>query len=193
LWKRRLAEKYSAIRKTQTIAEKLVLGYQHMYAELTQASQIQLLQIFKWDCNLNSNSVFVDLGCGLGKVVYLASVCGIRRSIGIEIVPQHLESARNSMEKLKPENVEFIKGDIKNHLHKLRKVTHLYAFDFLFSKDTMSVIYAFLRKHKGIYFASFRKPAEFIKQDLKFSVVRIFIGRMTHVKESHNCYVYKIV
>jgi len=97
------------------------------------------------------------------------------------------------MEKLKPENVEFIKGDIKNHLHKLRKVTHLYAFDFLFSKDTMSVIYAFLRKHKGIYFASFRKPAEFIKQDLKFSVVRIFIGRMTHVKESHNCYVYKIV
>ena len=58
---------YSAVRKTQKIADQLVLGHEHMYAELTQASQIQLLQIFKSDCNLNSDSVFVDLGCGLGK------------------------------------------------------------------------------------------------------------------------------
>jgi hypothetical protein len=36
------------------------------------------------------------------------------------------------MKKLNAVNVEFIEGDIKDNLHKLDKVTHLYAFDFLF-------------------------------------------------------------
>ena len=189
---------YLEIRKTQKVAEKLVLGHQHMYAELTQASLIQLLQIFKRDCDLNSDSVFVDLGCGLGKVVYLASVCGVQKSIGIEVVPEHLKPARNSMERLKAENVEFIEGDIKDYLKKprknnLKKLTHVYAFDLLFSEETMSVIYAFLRKHKGIYFASFRKPADIVKQHLNYNVVETFKGSMTYAGESHNCYVYKIV
>ena len=183
---------YSAVRKTQKIADQLVLGHEHMYAELTQASQIQLLQIFKSDCNLNSDSVFVDLGCGLGKMVYLASVCGVQKSIGIEVVPQHLQNARNSIQQLKAENVEFIEGDIKVKLRKLGKATHLYAFDFLFSDETMSAIYAFVKKQKGVYLASFRKPAELVKQDFKFNVVQCFKGRMTYVHESHNCYVYDI-
>jgi SAM-dependent methyltransferase len=163
-----------------------------MYAELTQASLIQLFQILKSDCDLNSDSVFVDLGCGLGKVVYLASQCRVLKSIGVEVVPQHLVNARTSMKKLKAENVEFIEGDIKDNLHKLGMVTHLYAFDFLFSDETMSVIYAFARKQKGIYLASFRKPAELDKQHFKFKIVQSFQGRMTHVHESHKCYVYKI-
>jgi hypothetical protein len=96
------------------------------------------------------------------------------------------------MEKLKAKNVELIEGDIKDNLHKLGKVTHLYAFDFLFSEETMRVIYAFLQKHKGVYLASFRKPAYIAKHHLNFNVVRILKGRMTHVRESHNCYVYKI-
>ena len=186
-------EAYSAIRKTQKIADKLVLGHQHMYAELTQASLVQLLQILKWNCDLNSDSVFVDLGCGHGKVVYLASVCGVRKSIGIEVVPTHLENARTSMEKLNAKNVELIEGDIKDNLHKLGKVTHLYAFDFVFSEETMSVIYGFARKHKGIYLASFRKPAHLTKQHLNFTFIQLLKGRMTHAKESHNCYVYRIV
>ena len=184
---------YSAVRKTQKIADQLVLGHEHMYAELTQASQIQLLQIFKSDCNLNSDSVFVDLGCGLGKMVYLASVCGVQKSIGIEVVPQHLQNARNSIQQLKAENVEFIEGDIKVKLRKLGKATHLYAFDFLFSDETMSVIYDFLRMHKGIFVVSFRRPKEMLNQRLNVKVIQKLKGNMTHVSESHNCYMYKIV
>ena len=184
---------YSAVRKAQKIADQLVLGHQHMYAELTQASLLQLFQILKSDCDLNSKSVFVDLGCGLGKVVYLASQCRVLKSIGVEVVPQHLENARNSMKKLKAENVEFIEGDIKDNLHKLGMVTHLYAFDFLFSDETMCVIYDFLRMHKGIYLVSFRKPKEMFNQSLNVKVIEIIKGKMTHVRESHNCYVYKIV
>jgi SAM-dependent methyltransferase len=164
-----------------------------MYAELSRASLIQVFEILKWNCDLSSDSVFVDLGCGLGKVVYLASLCGVRKSIGIDVVPEHLVNARNTMKKLRAQNVELIEGDIKDNLYKLGKVTHLYAFDFLFSEETMSMIYDFLRMYKGIYLASFQKPKEMFNQGLNVKVIEKIKGRMTHVSESHNCYVYKIV
>lgn len=170
-----------------------MLGHQHMYAELTRASLVQVFEILKLNCDLDSNSVFADLGCGLGKVVFLASLCGVKESIGVEVVPQHLENARKSMKKLKLENVEFIEGDIKDNLHKLGKVTHLYAFDFLFSDEIMCVIYDFLRMHKGMYMVSFRKPKEMLNQRLNVKVIGTIKGKMTHVNESHNCYVYKTV
>jgi predicted RNA methylase len=188
-----LVKSYSAIRRTQNIADKLVLGHQHMYAELTRASLVKIFEILKWNCDLDCNSVFADLGCGLGKVVFLASLYGVKKSIGVEVVPQHVENARNSMKKLKAENVEFIEGDIKDHLHKLSKVTHLYAFDFLFSEETMNVIYDFLRMHKGIFVVSFRKPKEMLNQRLNVKVIHKVKGNMTHVSESHNCYMYKVV
>ena len=193
IWKLRLVEAYSVIRRGQKIADKLVLGHQHMYAELTRASLVQVFEILKLKCDLDSNSVFADLGCGLGKVVFLASMCGVKQSIGVEVVPQHLENARNSMKKLKAENIELIEGDIKDNLHKLDMVTHLYAFDFVFSDETMSVIYDFLRMHKGMHMVSFRKPNEMLNHRLNVKVIEILKGKMTHVSESHNCYVYKIV
>ena len=186
-------EGYSAIKRAQKIADKLVLGHQHMYAELRRASLVQVFEILKWNCGFDSDSVFADLGCGLGKVVFLASLYGVKKSIGVEVVPQHIENARNSMKKLNSVNVEFIEGDIKDNLHKLDKVTHLYAFDFLFSDETMRVIYDFLRMHKGIFVVSFRKPKEMLNQLLNVTVIEIVKGKMTHVSESHNCYVYKIV
>lgn len=193
MWKQCLVEAYSAIRRAQKIADKLVLGHEHMYAELTRASLAQVFEILKLNCGLDSNSVFADLGCGLGKVVFLASLCGVKKSIGVEVVPPHLENARNAMKKLKLENVELIQGDIKDYLHKLGKVTHLYAFDLLFSEKTMRVIYDFLRIHKGIYMVSFRKPKEMLNHRLNVQVVEIIKGKMTHVSETHNCYVYRIV
>ena len=192
-WKQPLVKAYSAIKRAQKIADKLVIGHQHMYAELTRASLIQIFEILKRNCDLDSNSIFADLGCGLGKVVFLASLYGVKKSIGVEVVPKHLENARNTIKKLKTENVEFIEGDIKYHLHKLDKVTHLYAFDFLFSDETMRVIYDFLRMHKGIYLVSFRKPKEMLNQRLNVKIIEIIKGKMTYVSESHNCYVYKIV
>jgi tRNA G46 methylase TrmB len=115
-WRRRLVDAYfrSAILKTQKIANQLVLGHQDMYTESRQASLIQIF--LKSYCGLNSDSAFVDLGCGLGNVVYLASIYGVQKSIGVEVVPQHLVSARNSMKKLKAQNVELIEGDIKDKL-----------------------------------------------------------------------------
>jgi predicted RNA methylase len=83
-------EAYSTIRRAQRIADKLVLGHQHMYTELRRASLVQVFEILKWNCGFDYDSVFADLGCGLGKVVFLASLCGVKKSIGVEVFPQHL-------------------------------------------------------------------------------------------------------
>jgi hypothetical protein len=83
VWKRRILDGYSAIQSDQNTNDKLVLGHGHMYGELIPSRLIQIFEIFKRNCSFNSNSVFVDLGCGLGKVVYMAYKSGVQESIGI--------------------------------------------------------------------------------------------------------------
>ena len=68
VWKQRLQDGYSDIRRDQNAHDKLVLGHGHMYGELIPSRLIQIFEIFKQKCNFNSSSVFVDFGCGLGKV-----------------------------------------------------------------------------------------------------------------------------
>jgi hypothetical protein len=54
-----------------------------MYGELIPSRLIKIFEIFKTKCGFNSNNVFVDLGRGLGKVVYTAYKSRIKESIGI--------------------------------------------------------------------------------------------------------------
>ena len=83
VWRKRLQDAYAAIRKDQWANDILVLGHGHMYGELIPSRLIKIFEIFKRNCDFNCNSVFVDLGCGLGKVVYMAYKSGIKISIGI--------------------------------------------------------------------------------------------------------------
>jgi hypothetical protein len=64
---------------------------------------------------------------------------------------------------------------------------------FFFSDETMRVIYDFLRMRKGIHMVSLKKPKEMLNQRLDVKLIEILKGKMMHVSESHNCYVYKIV
>ena len=192
-WRQRLIDAYSEIRNEQKRADELVLGHKHMYGELVRSRLIQIFEVFRGDGDFNSDSVFVDLGCGLGKVVYMASKCGIRESIGIEEEKKHLDVMRNSMKKLVAQDVTIIQGLVEDHLHEVRHVTHLYSFDWVFSPVTLNTIYDFLRKHTGVYWASFQKPAELTEQALKFQLLKEIDGKMSRSTERHKCYVYKIV
>lgn len=68
VWRQRLQDGYADIRRDQNAHDKLVLGHGHMYGELIPSRLIQIFEIFRKNCNFNSSSVFVDFGCGLGKV-----------------------------------------------------------------------------------------------------------------------------
>ena len=83
VWRQRLQDGYCAIRRDQNANDMLVLGHRHMYGELIPSCLIKIFDIFKTNCGFNSRSVFVDFGCGLGKVVYMAYRSEVQESIGI--------------------------------------------------------------------------------------------------------------
>ena len=192
VWKQRLQDAYLAIRLDQKANDELVLGHRHMYGELVPSSLIRIFDCFKKKCNFNSASVFVDLGCGHGKVVYMAYKSGIQESIGIEQEAKHLEVMRKSMRNLKATNVKIIEGLVEKNLHKIHHATHVYSFDWAFSKVTLNAIYAFLRVRREIHWATFRKPAELTEQGLSFQLLETIGGKMSRSTESHKCYLYKI-
>src|SRR4029079_11898688 len=53
------------------------------YTPTPYSDIFQLLEM----ASLTEGDVFVDLGSGLGRAVFAASLMGARRSIGIEVVP----------------------------------------------------------------------------------------------------------
>lgn len=193
IWKKGLQDAYLAIRTDQKANDELVLGHRHMYGELAPSCLIRIFDCFKRKCNLNSDSVFVDLGCGHGKVVYMAYRSGIQESIGIEQEETHLEVMQKSMRNLGATDVNIIEGLIEENLQQVHHVTHLYSFDWLFSDVTLNAIYCFLRERIGTYWASFRKPADLLENNLSFQILETIDGKMSRSPESHKCYVYKIV
>jgi SAM-dependent methyltransferase len=62
---------------------------------------------------VGAEDVFVDLGCGKGRVIlFLATRCRLRKIIGIEIVPELVQIARRNIAKLTLLTpVDIIEGD----------------------------------------------------------------------------------
>ena len=62
---------------------------------------------------VGSDDVFVDLGCGKGRVVwFVATRCRLKKVIGIEIVPELARIAKRNIAKSKPPTpVQIIEGD----------------------------------------------------------------------------------
>jgi hypothetical protein len=62
---------------------------------------------------LDANDVLIDLGCGLGHVPLLVSICTDARSVGIELEPAYVECGRYCAEKLNLKQVTFIERDVR--------------------------------------------------------------------------------
>ena len=56
------------------------------YAEITEHSIKKILDIFKNEGSMSNQSVFMDVGSGLGKVVFFAAMHHQLKSVGLEIV-----------------------------------------------------------------------------------------------------------
>jgi len=89
-------------------------------------SYLDLLKIFK-RARLGNNDVFVDLGSGLGRAVFLASHLGVRNSIGLELVPSLHEGAEANRRRGDWPNVEFHLGDARDTI--FPDVTLLWMFN----------------------------------------------------------------
>jgi len=89
---------------------------------------------------LSKDDVLVDVGCGLGHVVMLTSVLTGLRSIGIEIEPAYVASARQCAQSLSLNDVHFIREDAR--AADLSSGTVFY----LYSPFTGSILAEVLRK-----------------------------------------------
>jgi len=97
-----------------------------------------LIKLFR-RVNLGKHDVFTDLGCGLGRAVFLAAWMGARRSIGVEIVPALWSGANSNHQKSRVphERVEFILGGAENF--QFEEVTVLFMFH-PFGEDTLGAV-----------------------------------------------------
>jgi len=60
---------------------------------------------------VTSNDVFVDVGCGLGRTIFLAHLLTGAGCIGLEIQPALVEAARARAARLNLERTSFVAGD----------------------------------------------------------------------------------
>ena len=78
-----------------------------------------------------SSFVFVDLGCGKGRALLLAHKFGFRRFVGVELLPELLESARRNIAKLPAEEraaFELLATDARRYEFPAEPI-FLYLFD----------------------------------------------------------------
>ena len=95
------------IYKLDSVNENYVHG--QGYAPVSPSALTEALRAIPEDL---SKYAFVDLGCGKGRALFLASMLGIRRLIGVEISPKLVRIARANAAKWKSSsNIEIICAD----------------------------------------------------------------------------------
>jgi SAM-dependent methyltransferase len=86
--------------------------YSATYGEVTKESTNAIVNQFKE--HFNENTVFYDLGCGLGKmVIHIGLQYNPKKSCGIELSKERIKGANDLKEKYckDNDNVSFIEGD----------------------------------------------------------------------------------
>ena len=84
------------------------------------------------DIDITDNDVFIDFGCGKGRVLYQAALYPFRRIIGVELSADLAQIARANLERaratLRCKNVEIVVEDAVCY-NVPDDVTHVYFFD----------------------------------------------------------------
>tara|TARA_Y100000385_G_scaffold287717_1_gene352555 strand:+ start:1474 stop:2046 length:573 start_codon:yes stop_codon:yes gene_type:complete len=128
--------------KNKTHFNKKKVG-KSTYGEITQIGTNNIVEKFK--DYFNTNTVFYDLGSGLGKmVIHIGVEYGVKKSIGIEYSKERYEGALFLKESFAKEhnNIEFHCGNYI--LHDLSDATVIYLDNTCFPDEI------FLRMYEGL-------------------------------------------
>jgi SAM-dependent methyltransferase len=106
------------------------------------------------------NSVFVDLGCGKGKMLLMASQYGFKRIVGVEFSEKLCECARNNISIYKKKtgmsaDIDVVFSDVVDY--KIKDDENLFYLFNPFDEDILinvlrNIAVSFERKHREIYF-----------------------------------------
>jgi hypothetical protein len=118
-----------------------------LYGEINLSGTAKLFAIWKELCSFGSDSVFLDVGSGLAKMVFHAAIDpGVKRSLGIEMSEYRAKTAQSILENLLPKaqighivnRVELLHQDVKAAVS-WEGVTHVYMFDLGFPANPFKV------------------------------------------------------
>eukprot|EP00924_Labyrinthula_sp_SR-Ha-C_P008108 maker-scaffold_11-snap-gene-3.3-mRNA-1 protein AED:0.18 eAED:0.18 QI:116/1/1/1/1/1/2/238/338 len=171
-----------------------------IYGELTKHSFQRIIDFMKEHCELGEESVFLDIGSGLGKPNFHAAADpGVKLSIGVEIQGSRWWQSINLLHSiLKNDKTEvagsrvfFSHANIMN-IKSLDVVTHMYIFNCGMPRKVMKIIAdLFNRADSCKYLICFSPLVKL--EDVGFKIEPLeanLNGKMHGSGESHKCYIY---
>jgi len=133
-------------------------GYQTTYGELTLNGLEDILRYLKED-NKSFND-FIDIGCGKGRaVLYMSAFDNIRKSVGVELVTERANHAKDVMNKMRKNykyflnSADIIEGDFTklnyNNMFSNKDNTLIWISNLCFSEDVNAKILSKIQKEFG--------------------------------------------
>lgn len=106
---KQVLENYYKHTMQNTRSQKLYEGVQTTYGEIELSGIDKLMEhLSKYRIKYNN---FIDIGCGKGRgVLYMSGFDNIKKSIGIEIVTERVNHARDVMNKMNNKYGKFLKS-----------------------------------------------------------------------------------
>jgi hypothetical protein len=134
------------------------------YGEITRAGITKILKYLQLEApehlRMGSESTFIDIGSGFGKVVFHAKLqTQARRCIGIECVKFRNQKAQTIANSLQLE-VELVEGDATEFSF---TESHIYCYDYIFSEATHSKLLPLIEKSPFSVFVCFSSPSKLKK------------------------------
>jgi hypothetical protein len=139
--------------------------------EYSTSSILRMLDHVRVHCGVTAESLFCDIGSGLGRPVFAAVLSGaFPRAVGVEIVAEQVAAARATAAKfgLAPPAVDFVHADATKHgLPPDADV--VYMFSQGFAPGLLAGVAARMNAHRRWRFlVSATKPAKWADAGLRF-------------------------
>lgn len=174
----------------------VVAGDGPIYGELRLGSFHNIVLALQKYTNIDQDSIFLDIGSGLGKpCVHVAYVVGCR-CVGIEIVGARWRQSLDSVSAAKRVCKSFptplmLHADMRS-MESLSPFTHVFAFDSCYTSDDLCTLLNLFNNSTCTALVSFCNPKKAARHGLHDCECPVTIQvRMRGSGERHTAYIYR--
>ncbi|CAK9028735.1 H3 lysine-79 specific, partial [Durusdinium trenchii] len=171
-----------------------------IYGEVTQESFQRVVQALVDKCGFGSESVFLDIGAGLGKPNFHVTINpGVKASLGVELIGGRwwqsmclLDSCLEDRQLRGFAQKVFLAHANVTDMHSFDPITHVYSFNRGFPPEAMrAVAQAFHKSETADYFICFDKEKTILDYGFEVELVDFVQTKMAGSGEQHRCYIYR--
>lgn len=167
-----------------------------IYGEITQQSFHNLVELLVDKCNFTTESIFLDIGSGLGKPnLHVSLYPGVEKSYGVEIHGgrwwQSLSVLKECIQNDIGLQVFLAHADICS-MSTLDPISHVYTFNPGFPVETMQYVATIFHSSNTTTFIScYDKPTSMEDYGFDVTFIQALPMKLAGSREQHTCYTYK--